>query len=65
MLPPSPMPAEITDELDRDETEEENDRDCVFGIRLCLFELIAAAGSAADEGEAEVHPQDGANASQY
>ncbi len=44
--------------------EDENDHDDNFGVRPSLFDLIAEAGSAADEGETQVHPCDGADVSQ-
>ncbi len=53
---PPPPPADITDESDRDETEEENNHDNVFGVRPYLFQPIAEAGSAAGGGQTQVHP---------
>ncbi len=42
----------------------EINRDDVFGVKQYLFELMADADSAAGEGQTQVHPCDGADASQ-
>ncbi len=65
MPPPSPTSVDFTSMSGRYEVEEENDQDSVFRVRLYLFELIAEAGSAAGEGETQVHPRNGADASQW
>ncbi len=48
-------------ELGRNEMVEENGHGDVFGVRLYLFELTVGA---AGEGETQVHPCNGADASQ-
>ncbi len=51
-------------QIDRDETEKENDHDSVFGVRLHLFEPLAEAGGAAGEEERQIHPCKVADVSQ-
>ncbi len=57
--------SDLTNKSDWGETKEENDHVVVFGVKPYLFKLISEAGNTAGEGQMQVHPRDGADASQW